>query len=142
MRPPLALAALACLALALAACSSEPPKPQTPSALKVSGVITVTPSNYPNVWPGEANTPCATTDGFSDIAPGTQVVITDAASKTLALGRLEVGTRDGVGGCSFAFTVPGVPLGQQFYGIEVSHRGRLQYTADQVKLPLSLTLGG
>ncbi|MFF4417498.1 hypothetical protein ACFYY8_33655 [Streptosporangium sp. NPDC001559] len=85
---------------------------------------------------------CATRGGYSDIQEGAQVVVTDASSTTIALGRLAYGSWNRHTGCVFLFNVEGVPGGHKFYGVEVSHRGRLQYTAEQVAQPLALTIGG
>ncbi|MEV4096953.1 hypothetical protein [Streptosporangium saharense] len=85
---------------------------------------------------------CVTTGGYSDIQEGAQVVVTDASGTTVALGRLAYGSWNRHTGCVFLFNVPDVPGGHKFYGVEVGHRGRLQYTAEQVAQPLALTIGG
>lgn len=88
---------------------------------------------------------CAGASGYSDIAEGTAVTVSDATGTTVALGRLDHGRNDGSLGrqqCSFTFVVAGVPAGKGFYGVEVSHRGRVQYTeAELTSRPLKLTLG-
>lgn len=89
---------------------------------------------------------CQGGKGFDDIRGGTSVVVHDAGGRTIATGQLD----DGVGSnfatsemamtCRFSFTVTGVPK-QRFYGIEVSHRGTVTFTAKQVaagKIMLSL----
>lgn len=83
---------------------------------------------------------CAGRGGYDDIRPGAQVVVTDAAGSTIALGELRGGHFEGTS-CVLEFTVRGVPTGQAFYGVEVSHRGRLQYTEIQVREFLRLSLG-
>lgn len=90
---------------------------------------------------GVKDAPCSGDGGYSDIREGAQVVITDASSATLAVGALRSGRRNSTGDCEFPFTVGGVPTGHQFYGIEISHRGRLQYPAAKLKTPLQLSLG-
>ncbi|WP_433414978.1 hypothetical protein ACQP1V_36125 [Microtetraspora malaysiensis] len=131
------------LALAVAAgCSSAPPKP---ADISISGTLSVHGGQSWNNIEGEE---CSMFEaGYSDIRQGAQVVVTDATGKTLALGTLGAGKRHLPEGaapvarrCAFPFTVQ-APGGQDFYGIEVSHRGRLQYTAEQVREPLELTLG-
>ncbi|MEV1245104.1 hypothetical protein [Nonomuraea sp. NPDC049750] len=80
---------------------------------------------------------CSGKGGYSDIGQGTQVVVTDAAGKTVALGKLGTGLHE-ERGCTFRFAIT-VPPGGQFYGIEVSHRGRVQYAAyelDSIELQL------
>jgi hypothetical protein len=85
---------------------------------------------------------CTMSGGYADIFAGTQVVVTDGASRTIALGQLGDGSWNSVNGvCVFDFSVTGVPAGHLFYGIEVSHRGRLQYTAEQMTHPIAQTLG-
>lgn len=87
---------------------------------------------------------CQGSGGFSDIAQGTAVTVSDSTGATIALGRLDHGRNDGSLGramCSFTFTVAGVPAGKGFYGVEVSHRGRVQYTEAELSRPLKLTLG-
>lgn len=84
---------------------------------------------------------CATTGGYADIRRGAQVVVTDASSATIALGQLGYGSWDRQKGCVFLFTVADVPAGHRFYGVEVTHRGRLQFSAEQVAEPLALTIG-
>jgi hypothetical protein len=83
--------------------------------------------------------------GFADVGPGTQVVVMDSAGKTLAVGALSTSTittgADGrLTGCSFSFAVRGVPGGHQVYRIAVGRRGHLEYTADQLRGRLRLTL--
>ena len=112
----------------------------TPATIDVSGAIAIAPA--PGGWTGSAGEPCRTgsSSGHSDLKEGAQVVISDAAAKTIAIGQLAAGVQDGAGGCRFAFRVTKVPDGQGFYGIEVTHRGRLQYTAEQMKKPIELAL--
>lgn len=110
-----------------------------PAPLTVVGTITVR-GTYPSVTSEDGLT-CSTGGGYTDIQVGTQVVITDASATTIALGRLVYSYWDRTKGCLFHFTVTGVPAGQQFYGIEVSHRGRVQFTASQLAAPIELSLG-
>jgi hypothetical protein len=83
---------------------------------------------------------CFGDGGYNDMHLGTQVVVTDAAQKTVAVGKI-VAAEDTVTECRLTFRVEDVPRGEDFYGIEVSHRGRLQYTADDLEQPLTLSLG-
>lgn len=83
---------------------------------------------------------CRGNGGYRDIGPGVSVVVTGKAGNTIAIG--ELGSGEVLGGtCTFPFTVADVPAGEDFYGIEVSHRGRLQYTEAKMREPLALTLG-
>lgn len=85
---------------------------------------------------------CIAGGGYGDIS-GAQVVVSDSAGKTIATTQLqEAGILHLAGGanCVYDFAVA-VPGGEKFYGIEVSHRGRLQYTPEQLKTDLALKLG-
>jgi hypothetical protein len=95
----------------------------------------------------DGGTACQGDGGYSDIRGGTEVVIHDAAGKVIATGQLA----DGVGSdfatdeialtCTFHFTVRDVPE-QDFYGIEVSHRGTVQFSAAQIERgDVELSLG-
>lgn len=84
--------------------------------------------------PERVGKPCVAGGGYADIN-GAQVVVTDPAGKTIATSQLPSSgiLRDANGFmCEFAFSVD-VPGGHDFYGIEVSHRGRLQYSEGQLK---------
>jgi len=78
--------------------------------------------------------------GYSDIRQGAAVTVKDAAGKTLALSQLGAGVPDG-SACRFDFTVSDVPAGEKFYGVEVSRRGVVQYTEDQMRAGVTLSLG-
>lgn len=66
--------------------------------------------------------------GFDDINQGAGVTIKDPSGKVVAVGELGGGKDIGDGlGCSFTFSVKDVPSGLGIYGVEVSHRGLLQY---------------
>jgi hypothetical protein len=78
--------------------------------------------------------------GYSDVATGVQVVVSDSAGKTIAVGALSRGATKGQS-CVMPFTVGGVPAGKGFYGVEIGHRGRLQYPEADLRHGLALTLG-
>lgn len=76
------------------------------------------------------------------ITGGGAVTVTNADGKTIGLGSMSKGKTVGTADlCAFFFTVPGVPDGRSFYGIEVTHRGVVQYTLKQMKAGPVLTLG-
>lgn len=131
----IALPALAVTLAGLTGCSNGGPAAPSPAPITVGGALRV-----PRSLSGGFSQECVTGGGYSDIKEGAQVVITDEANKTIALGHLEGGTLDGAR-CVFPFSLPDVPAGHRFYGIEVSHRGRLQYTAEQLAVSLQLTVG-
>jgi hypothetical protein len=82
---------------------------------------------------------CRGTGGYDDISIGTSVTVYDAAGTTVATGSLGTAEYESVadGGildmCTFQVSVPDVPKGSRFYSVEVSHRGRLQLTADEAQ---------
>lgn len=126
---------IALLAALASGCGGSEPAPLT-----ISGTIAIAPRA--GGWTGGAGERCetGTSGGHSDLKEGAQIVISDATAKTLAIGHLGGGAQDGVGGCKFSFRVTEVPVGHDFYGVEVTHRGRLQYTAEQVTKPIEMTL--
>lgn len=83
---------------------------------------------------------CSGSGGYDDISEGAQVVVTDAESKRVAIGRLNRGEPGQYQTCSFPFVVKDVPSGKGPYGIEVSNRGEVAF--DEVTAGmLSLSLG-
>jgi len=83
---------------------------------------------------------CIGQGGYSDITGYNQVVVTDGSGKTVAIGQTTKGTSNGLA-CVYEFVVPNVPSGLGFYGVEVGHRGRVQYNEDQVRKGVKLSLG-
>lgn len=76
---------------------------------------------------------CRGTGGYDDIGTGTDVTVYGAKGDVVATGQLGGGTKAGVGACDFTVAVPGVPRGEKFYKVEVSHRGTLQLTAEEAE---------
>ncbi|MFI2506091.1 hypothetical protein [Streptomyces sp. NPDC018972] len=84
---------------------------------------------------------CSGTGGYSDIDFGTQVNVTDAARTLVAVGSLGLGQKTELG-CEFPFTVDDITPGSKFYTVEVSHRGGLTQTEDELRAGgLAFTLG-
>jgi hypothetical protein len=100
-------------------------------------------------WNSVQDPTCQGLGGYSDLRAGTQVLVTDATGKKLAVGALAAGRAgdfttdsDGtqrVGSCALDFAVAGIPRGVGPYGIEVSHRGVQNYT--EAQLDRGVTLG-
>ncbi|GEK03083.1 hypothetical protein [Streptomyces sp. 1-11] len=89
----------------------------------------------------DSGDPCSGTDGYSDIDFGTQVSVTDAAGTLVAKGSLGLGKETELG-CEFPFTVDDITPGSKFYTVEVSHRGGLTQTEDELRAGgLAFTLG-
>ncbi|MEU7470761.1 hypothetical protein AB0A94_19890 [Streptomyces sp. NPDC044984] len=84
---------------------------------------------------------CSGTGGYSDIDFGAQVNVTDAAGTLVAVGSLGFGEKTELG-CEFPFTVDDITPGSKFYTVEVSHRGGLTQTEDELRTGgLAFTLG-
>lgn len=85
------------------------------------------------------------TTGYDDIHTGTSVTVTDAEGAVIGLGSLRAGTMTGSGAtriCTFPFLVENVVAGKGFYGIEVSHRGKVNFSeADLKALATQISLG-
>lgn len=121
------------------------PAPATPTSFSATGDLTLTPTNLDAALSIHMGAPCAGRGGYDDIRAGTDVVVYGPQDETVGLGRLSPGTGSGSTDhptCVFTFTVPNVPVGKQFYSIEVAHRGKLHYTEAQLHADLHLTLGG
>lgn len=95
-------------------------------------------------WQSAADPTCSGLNGFSDLAAGAQVTVTDAAGKTLAVGSLGRGTAEGITSdgrattCSLPFKVAGVPGGVGPYGVEVAHRGVVRFSEGELLASISL----
>lgn len=81
---------------------------------------------------------CYGTGGYDDIAEGTSVTVYDATGTTVATGNLGesklVPDTSGLGrSCRFDVSVPDVPKGSRFYSVEISHRGKVQMSAEEAE---------
>ncbi|MGW0777682.1 hypothetical protein ACWD01_29450 [Streptomyces sp. NPDC002835] len=108
-----------------------------PEPFMTDGSITL-----PSVGAGLDNDAlCSGTGGYSDIDLGTQVNITDATGTLVAHGSLGPGEKTEAG-CQFSFTINDITPGSKFYTVEVSHRGGLTQTEDELRMGgLAFTLG-
>ena len=150
MNRPRVLLAAAALVLALAGCGASAPAATAPLTkatkkplpLLVRGTFSLSLPGF--VWnPGV----CTGTGGYDDIDADTTVVVTDNAGTTVAIGKLGAGqpVRDPddpsrAQTCMYTFDIPNVPSGRHFYGIEVGHRGRVQFTEAQLGERVQLEL--
>lgn len=90
------------------------------------------------------NEHCQGMGGYQDIRPGTSITVTDATGTTIGVGSLLQGLMIGSGAtrtCSFPFAVE-VPAGKSFYGVEIAHRGRVNFPEADLRKPVQLSLGG
>lgn len=118
----------------------------SPSGSALSGTLTLGSGAF--VWnnASDGSTPCVGYQGYSDIAEGAPVVITDQGGTVIATGQLDhgsatVGADNRGTSCTFTFEVKNVP-DKPFYGVTVSHRGTQTYSAEKAKGGLiSLSLG-
>jgi hypothetical protein len=101
------------------------------------------------VWGSPENPVCEGRDGFDDVRAGAQVVITDAAGATVAVGHLRDGLASyAVAGdqvlataCKFLVAIEGVLAGKGFYGVAVTDRGSMAYDEAHLRdQALQLTL--
>ncbi|HST48617.1 DUF2510 domain-containing protein [Jatrophihabitans sp.] len=69
---------------------------------------------------------CVGQGGYSDISAGTTVILTNQDNKILGSASLEPGTPNKESGtCLYSFTLPNIPTDQAQYAVEVSHRGKV-----------------
>lgn len=89
------------------------------------------------------STECEGSGGYSDLAPGVNVVITDDTGQTLTTVPLGSGStvKSGVtsGYCDFPFDTT-VPAGHKTYGVTIGHRGTIVFTPDKIAKP-QLSIG-
>lgn len=125
---------------ATAACSSSGGKlpaampattaPATLATFHLTGKFTLKLGAYERL----TDTACTGYDGYSDITEGATVTVSDQTGTIIATGRLVNGiTSPGAARCTFRIDVPDVPGGKAFYQVEVSHRGRQTYSAEQAR---------
>lgn len=76
---------------------------------------------------------CEGTGGYDDIGEGTSVTVYGAAGEVIATGHLGESEPVTYGTCTFDVAVEGVPRGQTFYKVEVSHRGTVQLSSEEAE---------
>jgi hypothetical protein len=85
---------------------------------------------------------CVPSPGYHDIHNGTRVQVEDDTGKVLGIGELGQGASTGAGACTWNFTVPDVPMHRSIFKIEVSHRGAIAYSNQNLlNGDVHLTLG-
>lgn len=86
--------------------------------------------------------PCHMDIGYDDITEGASVTVKDGAGTIIALAELKAGTAESAYDCVFPFSVT---VGDSnFYSIEISHRGEVNYTKAELeaqKWTIALTIG-
>lgn len=122
-----------------------PSKSASPAAKKltIAGDFTLQLTEF--AW--DKNPPtCWGRNGYDDIRQGAQVVITDSTGATVGVGQLSAGepsvVSDRATKCVLRWQVPDIPDGSDFYAVEVSHRGKVQYSRAEVVGPIRLGFNG
>jgi hypothetical protein len=135
--------------------AATPTMPAAAATFTMRGSI-----NMPNTGSGVAenednNGGCHGIGGFSDITPGTAVMVQDDRGQTVAMGSIgtsaaafttmnhpEVGLPPTLwmSACTMYFAVAGVPDGRPLYSVTVSHRGSQVFTSAQAHGDVELTL--
>lgn len=126
-------------------------EPAPEGAFMIAGTVLVSGSSS-NLAFGNSVAECRGKAGYEDLHEGAKVVVADSTGKTIAIGQLGTGKSETVGGsssgsvvrlvaCRFPIEVRDVPDGGKFYRVTVTHRGAQEYTRDQLREPISLTLG-
>jgi hypothetical protein len=127
------------LALALMGCGGDgdtgqraSPTTTTLETHSISGSVTIRADPLDTETDGVVilGDTCSGTSGYDDLEEGAQVVVTDEANKVIGNSSLQEGNPSG-DDCIFRFVVPLVPRAK-FYGIEVSHRGKVTYSHDNL----------
>jgi hypothetical protein len=119
---------------------TEPPPPPTttPKPHKITGTLYLFDANASVGGTWKDGQSCYGQDGYSDIGPGTQVTVRNEGgvligTTTLGAGSVqpwpEVGPQ--AKRCVFPFTFGSVP-DAGFYGFEVSHRGEIQESREEL----------
>lgn len=94
------------------------------------------------IFEDTASQTCIGINGYSDIAPGAEVDVSDASGTTLAVGHLTGGVFAGDGLCVFEIDVAGIPAGRGPYGVTVTHRGTQHFDESAMRAGnVALTLG-
>jgi hypothetical protein len=78
------------------------------------------------------STQCEGAGGYDDIAEGTSVTVYSGNGTVVGTGRLTNGVVFDAR-CSFSVVVEKVPVGADFFQVEVSHRGKLTLSAADAK---------
>lgn len=145
--------------------SEDTSRAAEPETMVVSGTLALTDDEMQNpsydavleqcdfdaVCEAPEDEPCAPGSvGYSDIAAGAQVSVTDSSGDVIAIGALEPGRTgqvEDVWGveseyppCYFGFRITDVPVSGATYGVEVGQRGTVYFTQDEAE-SISISLG-
>jgi hypothetical protein len=90
------------------------------------------------------STNCQGEGPYSDLVPGTAVVVTGPQGQVLGTGALGEGVPDMgtvLPSCVLPFSVSDIPLNEASYSVTVSHRGTQVFTPDVAHAGIGLTIG-
>ncbi|MEV5643909.1 MULTISPECIES: hypothetical protein [Streptomyces] len=103
--------------------------PGEPATFTLEGTFTLTDEVTSD---GDGGCSGGYDSGYDDIGEGTGVTVYGASGDVIATGALG-DSEELVGTCAFDVAVPGVPKGEKFYKVEVSHRGTVQLSAEEAE---------
>ena len=109
----------------------------TLSPIEVEGSFTLNdsdPLTYSPSITADSNS-CQGAGGYSDISPGTEVLVENGSGTVLTTTNLGVGTGSPPTECEFTFSFTVMDGSESGYSVTISHRGELHYTAAQLKIP-------
>jgi hypothetical protein len=124
--------------LAVAACSGPPevnPAPEGVVTLSGTVAIPIAASDVASP-PSSVSQSCTGEGVLADIHEGTPIVVRDGAGSTLQTGSLgpgELTPRSDGPSCQFPFQVHDIPLGENFYTVQVADRAVRIYSGDQLE---------
>lgn len=131
------------------AAAPTPAPPAPANSREAIGTVVLQYSQFS--WNGLADHTCQGWKGFSDIAGGAQVTVTDANGKALAIGALDRGTATGITSsdvnglpraerCTLPFKVSGIAPGVGPYGVQIAHRDIVRFEESRLGI-ISLGFG-
>jgi hypothetical protein len=111
----------------------------TTTRTSMTGTLTLHDPDAGNKY-GEV---CSGTSGYDNVDAGASVVVTNEQGTVIGTGSLGLGSTSPDRDCVFNFTVADLPEAR-FYGVEVSHRGKVTFSREQLEQDrwnVELTLG-
>ncbi|WP_331728602.1 hypothetical protein [Streptomyces sp. NBC_00158] len=114
--------------LAVQAVTAEE-KPAKPKTFTLTGTVVIKGERTAVVQTASGN--CGGVGGYNDLRTGASVTVYGKAGAIVSTGSLgasspgSMSTTAAQQTCSFSVSVDGVPTGEGFYQVEVSHRGKI-----------------
>lgn len=117
---------------------SPSPSPSDAGPIEVEGVLLLSGAQYTTV--SDTDNTCYGVGNYDGLQGGTQVTVSDANGKIVAVGELDTGTTDGQSDCSLHFAVTDVPEGVGPYGVTIGRLTPLHYAeGSTTNLRISVT---